>query len=376
MRKLKRDDDEDGGLDSLLDTMTNVVGILVLVLVMTQLGVSDAINEITANSDVTQEDVDLAKEKLLSLAEDKEELEEQSKSLASFDLDAERERLKRLKEMLATRRKLKADQAKQSNEFALAIDRDRKTAAKNKQEIEDTKKNRQALQAKLEKSLKERATLQAALDKTPKRSAPAPVKTVTIPNPRPAPPGARRVIFVCSGNRLYPMNVDRIRKEVELRSKQIIIRQRLNLDPKAGIDPDKFAKLYLKLKLASDDFFNVEFYIADKRWPRLKLTPKEGRGADEKELRRGNSRIRKLLAQLDPKKFYARFYVLPDSFDVYLTAREVLTQGGVLAGWDPQSPKWVFTTHVGGGIELGPPRPPNPNPPKPTTPAKPANVID
>ena len=53
MKKRKTDDDEDGGLDSLLDTMTNVVGILVLVLIVTQLGVSEAITEITSNSTVT-----------------------------------------------------------------------------------------------------------------------------------------------------------------------------------------------------------------------------------------------------------------------------------------------------------------------------------
>jgi hypothetical protein len=375
MRKLKRDDDDDGGLDSLLDTMTNVVGILVLVLVMTQLSVSEAINEITENSNVTQEDVDLAKEKLSSLAEDKQELEEQTETLASFDLEAERERLERLKKTLAARRKLLADQAKESNQFTLAIQRDRKTAASNKKAIEDTKKNREGLQSKLEKSLEERAKLQAMLDKTPRRTGPAPAKVVTIPNPRPAPPGARRLVFVCSGNRLYPMNLDGIRKEIELRSKQIIVKQRLNLDPKAGIDPEKFAKLYLKLKLASDDFFSVDFHIAGNRWPQIKLTPKAGRGADEKELRRSTSRIRKLMAQIDPKKFYALFYVLPDSYDVYLTARQVLSDAGVLAGWNPQSATWAYSTGIGGGIELGAPRPPNPNPP-PTTPSKPANVID
>ena len=115
--------------------------------------------------------------------------------------------------------------------------------------------------------------------------------------------------------------------------------------------------------------------IAGERWPRMRLLPKEGRGADEQELRRPGSRVRKLLAQLDPQKFYARFYVLPDSFDIYLTARQIMADQGVLAGWEPQPQDWIFTAGVGGGIELGPPRPPNPNPP-PATPAKPANVID
>ena len=41
-----------GSLDSLLDTMTNVVGILVIVLVVTQLGVGDAVNRIGNNIEI------------------------------------------------------------------------------------------------------------------------------------------------------------------------------------------------------------------------------------------------------------------------------------------------------------------------------------
>jgi len=41
-----RQEDDDGNLDSLLDTMTNVVGILVIVMIVTQLGVRDAVKRI------------------------------------------------------------------------------------------------------------------------------------------------------------------------------------------------------------------------------------------------------------------------------------------------------------------------------------------
>jgi hypothetical protein len=374
MRKRKSDDDEDGGLDSLLDTMTNVVGILVLVLIVTQLGVSEAITEITANSTVTEEDLENAKQKLVSLADEKTKLKEQTVLLASIDVDAERERLRRLKEQLETRKKLLADQSKQANEFSLKIETDRVAATKNKKEIEDTKKKRSELENTLTVSLAKQAELKAKLDKTPRRAA-APAKTVTIPNPRPAPPGARQATFVCAGNRVYPMNVDGIRKEAEVKAKDIIVRRKLNLDPAKGIDPEAFAKLYTKLNI-NDDFFDVECYVSGDRWPRLKLTPKEKRGADEDEVRRPGSRIRKIMSTLDPTKFFARFYVLPDSFDVYVTSRRALTDAGVLAGWDPQGQTWTYTTSVPGGIELGPTRPKPPAPTKPATPAKPANVID
>ena len=42
-KRIQVDEDDGGGLDSLLDTMTTVVGILVLVLIATQLSVQQAI---------------------------------------------------------------------------------------------------------------------------------------------------------------------------------------------------------------------------------------------------------------------------------------------------------------------------------------------
>jgi hypothetical protein len=78
MRRAKRDD-EGGGLDSLLDTMTNVVGILVIVLVVTQLGVGDAVQRI-----VDSIQIDARK-----LAEAEKELEqkklERDRLLAAMD---------------------------------------------------------------------------------------------------------------------------------------------------------------------------------------------------------------------------------------------------------------------------------------------------
>ena len=55
MKVMRNSDDDDGGLDSLLDTMTNVVGILVLVLIVTQMSVADVVTRITSESKVDEE---------------------------------------------------------------------------------------------------------------------------------------------------------------------------------------------------------------------------------------------------------------------------------------------------------------------------------
>lgn len=375
MAILRRDTgDDEGGLDSLLDTMTNVVGILVLVLIVTQLGVSEKVAEITANSNITEEDVASARQELEARKSETEKLKEQATQLASIDIDAERERLKRLEEMLATQKKLLADQNKQANEFSAKIASDKEMAAKKTKEIEDNKQKREQLQAELTAALERKTELEAKLDKTPRRSAPAAAKTVSIPNPRPAPSGAKQAMFICSGNRLYPVNLETIRADAEARAKEIIVRHRLLTDPKQGIDPEKFAEYYTKLKYPTDMFFDVEYYVAGNRWPRLRFIPKEDKGGSEEEIRRPNSRIRRLLDPLNPKDYYCRFYVLPDSFDIYLSARHLVSDKGLLAGWEPQDENWVYTTGIPGGIELGPPQP-KPEPTT-TTPAKPANVID
>lgn len=120
----------------------------------------------------------------------------------------------------------------------------------------------------------------------------------------------------------------------------------------------------------------MEYYVADNRYLRLRLIPRTGRGASEKELINPRSRIRtKWLSQLDVTKYYARFYVLPDSYEIYMTARRLFSDAGMLAGWEPQDENWVLTSWVPGGIELGPPQEKKPAPP-PAKPPKPANVID
>ena len=48
------EEDDGDGLDSLLDTMTNVVGILVMVLIATQLGVKDAVDRIAQSEKGSQ----------------------------------------------------------------------------------------------------------------------------------------------------------------------------------------------------------------------------------------------------------------------------------------------------------------------------------
>ena len=82
--------DEDGGLDSLLDTMTNVVGILVLVLIVTQLSVQDVVETVLEENQVDVQQIEEAKKQL---EEKKKEVEDLERILvAPEDIDSERQK--------------------------------------------------------------------------------------------------------------------------------------------------------------------------------------------------------------------------------------------------------------------------------------------
>ncbi len=377
MKPTRGADEDDGGLDSLLDTMTNVVGILVLVLIVTQMSVAEVVTRITTENQIDEKAVEELNQEL---DVERTELRDLEKILVNpIDIDEEklRQELQLNKDLLARKKALLEQRAKEKNEFALKITKDEEMAAKNSKLIADTAAKRKELETLISTSLEKKAELAAQLDKTPRTKAPADIQ-ISIPNPRPAPPGIKQLMIICSGNRLYPVNIDAFRKDAELKAKSIVTRFNLKRDPAKGIDPAKFKQHYEKLK-QQDDFFDVEYYVQGDRWPRFRLIPRENKGGFGKELINPRSRLRRWFSTVDFSKYYARFYVLPDSFDAYVMARRFFSQNKILAGWDPQNANWKLTSHVPGGIELGPPRPKPPPPPPGTPPPakpKPANLID
>ncbi|WP_417734349.1 hypothetical protein [Rosistilla oblonga] len=366
------EDDDDGGLDSLLDTMTNVVGILVLVLIVTQMSVTEVVTRIRSETVVDAEKLEQAKKELAEKEEEKNELERILVAPQDIDADKQKEELQKLKDLLARQKKAREDAKKEQEQYALKIEQQQKAAEEAKKKIAETTGKREELTKLISTSLDRKAQIEAMLDKTPIRARPADIK-VSIPNPRPAPPGAKQASFLCSGNAVYPINAEAFRERAVKIAKAIVARGNMDRDPKVGIDPEKFTAIFAGEKKDQDAFFDVEYYVQSNRYPRMRFHPREKRGAVATALLNKRSVIRRdYLSNLDVTKYYARFYVLPDSFDIYLTARGIFQDAGMLAGWDPQPQDWLYTTHVG-GVELGPPLPKNPNPPPPR---KPQSVID
>lgn len=371
MRRKNGSDDE-GAMDSLLDTMTNVVGILVIVLVVTQLGVGDAVSRITDSIKVDPEEFEAKKNKLVTLQETQVRLKSEVAQLikdvgedeAQVSLELEQLKKKHSEELLDLANLKKKN---------LSV----KTAIK---QAESEKVKRQEIEAEIKKSLDEVASLKAKLDQTPEREV-LPGREMRLPDPRPAPPGLVPFRFICYNNRIYPFNdFSTLHKIANERAKSL--KGRMRRDPVKGIDPDRFIKDFSRSPIRNK---NVELTVtkhSDRR-PRISFTPLERGGASVRDVDRKGTRFNKDLAALDPSRYYLEFWVCGDSYDVYMSARAKAEALNLAVGWLPQPTGWKYT-NVLQGVLLGPEpkpvvaekKPPVVAPAKPAPPKKPANVID
>ncbi|MEW4563769.1 hypothetical protein AB1K70_14640 [Bremerella sp. JC770] len=369
----RRIGEEEEGMDSLLDTMFNVVGILIIVLVVVQLGMQESVKQIANSMQIDP----LALEKLIKDLEeaqkDKLKVEKELKDLNPDEQDLEMLIQRLQSESTAKDAILKSQQGELQK--AIIAQKDAMEMAK---KADENKEKREKLSSELNSALEEIAKLEATLDDTPERAQMA-AKVVTLPDPRPAPEGIKEAAFLLTGNQVYPIIDETARDSAKKRSEYMAERgvRKYVKDPKQGIDAEKFVEDFNERPM-SDDWFRMEMY-ASGRSPRLRFTPKEDAGFKIAEIQSPRSRFRRLLSTVDPSKFYFKFIVMPDSYEAYVETRHVTDQMGYLAGWTPVDANWQYTTWVGGKVKFGPePPPPDPNAPKP--PPKPAgpkpNVLD
>lgn len=169
---------------ALMDTMTNVVGVLIIVLVMVGLSVANVVKTVLSDlPPVTEEELAQIREqsKMMPQLKTPEELEEEKKK-AETDLKKVIEDLKTVDiSNLESRMK--------------SMDLD-----EYKKQLEARKKEREAAKAASEKLLAEVERLKALLDQTPVFQPPPP-KYVRLPNPRPYPekPNETRVLVAKQG---------------------------------------------------------------------------------------------------------------------------------------------------------------------------------
>ncbi len=347
-----------GSLDSLLDTMTNVVGILVIVLVVTQLGVGEAVRKIS-------EKADLSPERLAQLEKDR-----LASNVERFTLEKELEAIKSPNRVAALREELEKqirdaefnvgalNQRRQrlQDEISRQIDAAEKLKAEQAKELADLEKKQRELEEQV-------AELRARLSSTPLPEAPPP-KVVHLPNPRPAPKGAKPVSFLCREGRVMLINIEGAQATASQWTANYISKERLDLKKRSDCD-----RLFAAFKRADfdDRHFTLEL-AAPNDYIDIVFVRKANAGESVTQIEHERSIYRQRLRSLSSTKYYARFIVWSDSFEAYLKAREIAESYGLLAGWQPISRTDEYSVRMSGNVRCGPPPPP---PPKPTTPPKP-----
>lgn len=349
-------------LDSLMDTVTNVVGILVLILVLVTLNIKKTVERLW-EEDPSQFGV--SREQLAEIQQKAEKLRDlvEQLQIQTVDLDVQ----------------LEQDQTKivEHEKKLEEILRDDPEQALEK--LLDDRKEKEEELAKTEKEIE---AVQGELGNTPEMTAPPP-KIVRLPNPREAPQGAQPVQFICRAGRLIVFDPEELKDRVLKRVLYLMRPLAAKAGPEGEIDCEQLVGSYNQKPMSSDEFQTrlvVENYNLV-----LIYEYKEG-GETLDRVRESASRFQVAVRRMDPQKLYARFLVWPDSFDVYVEARSIVDARGVLAGWEPYTEDYQWKISLGlpvkcQGKPKPPPKPPSdPTAPKPPTtpppPPLPNDVVD
>ncbi len=369
MRHRGRNRSTTSNLDSLLDTMTNVVGILVIVLIMTQVNVADAIRRLRSSLP------DVSEEQMGKLVEEVRNVDAELVLLKSPDaLDASR--IEEVKEEVGL----------------LRVELERE-----KQEISPENEIIELISAR-EKSIKEETLAMDALEKklsglrveleTVKDLASKPPVRVRLPDPRPARDDASEVLMVCMGDRVYVIDIPAFqliaRRQLEGAGRKVVHTIEGTGDKRRTIYKRKASEKFIVDNNAGNGmaFLNLRTY-PDRPNATLIIMPRPDGGESIAEVRKSDRGvIRTMMQQAFRERDYVYFYVTPDAFSTYLEARRIAeVEHNLPVGWEfiGQDIK-LYKGAAGLRFEYTPP-PPAPPPtgkPKPKPKPKPEkpNVLD
>jgi hypothetical protein len=358
---MRRNKKETGAsLDSLLDTLTNVVGILVILLTVTQLGVGEAVQRIAKTDSVRPDVYEKALAERNELMRQRVEFEkrlEVFKKADSIDLRVLLSNIADLEASLEVLREGRKDIDLQMLEM-------RKLQEEKQRRLDEQKKE-------AEKSETELSTAQDLLAKLKSKLANAPAggyaasTIITLPNPRSAPEGAVAIPILCREGRVYLVDNINLQQAALRKIETIGKRRNLVFNPDAGVDQDVLIGDFQRGTALGDDNFELKLTAAGRN-PKLVFQRKKDGGETAEELRGGRSKFERRIRQFDKNRFYAQFLVWPDSFEVYIDARKLCSERDLLAGWKAQTTKAEYTEDLASDlVRFGPKPIPKPKPPTP-----------
>jgi len=323
-----------------MDTMTNVVGVLIIVLVMVGIGLARSVNKVL--SELPPVTVEEHAKLRMEVAQTKPQHDPQQ-------VDAENTKLEMdLKKSTETLRTLDVTKDQQQ---VKVIDLDDL-----QKQLEARRKERDSRKTAVEKMLAEVTQLKARLDTTPVY-VPPPAVVVKLPNPRAMPDKAEVQHFLVTGGRIYFLNDDQFHDMVEAElnraepsiavsretvkgpdGKPVMVKNKAgqaSRQRKIVFDARKLTDHFARLRLGNRDV-KVEV-IPSPTWNGIpmKITPLSTGGETIDQAKVLISGFQNMLRKLktDPRAV-VWFHVCKDSIPTYLAAREIADQLGVPVGWD------------------------------------------
>lgn len=347
-RQRRSTDSATANLDSLLDTMTNVVGILIIVLIVSQLNVSQAVKRIRDDLEPVSE------EQMAKLAEERSVVENQIEQLRQTPGDTV---------LPADIEKLQTDLAKLQ---VMVMEAEKKRLQQKDLEAALVFKEKETEQ--LEKDLTQMREQLVGLDSQTAGLdlAKIPPKKVRLPDPRDPYEDASEVLFYCKGGRVMRIDVPTLLEKTlaALKAEKSIIAEMQGDTP--IYDREK-TREFIARKNISDGDSTVEIInFPDRGWGQISLVPNfETGGESIQKAADPYSKYRKILKRARSDRDYAYFIVHNDAFETYLLARRIAEEEFAPIGWQPTSSLDIRRALPEIRFEHTPPPPPD-------TPAKPA----
>ncbi len=367
--------DEELPFVALMDTMTNVVGVLIIVLVMIGIGLAKTVKKILSElPDVTVEEH----------AKLKEELKQFESKKDPQEVAAQTQKLQEeLQKILESLKELEKEKEKNPN---IMVD-----LQKLLQELQIAQKERDERKLTVDGLLSAIDKLKAQIDSTPEVKAPPPV-VVKLPNTRPMPEKAEIHPVLIADGRISFIQMDGyydlVEKTIKEGSPDFVLRREtlkgadgkpltrkeksgaMSVVKKTVCDSTRLAKYFSAPQFENRDVKIEVAQVPNSATIQLKVNPKDTGGETIDRAAQMRSAFRTQLETLknDPNSV-VRFQVLKDSIPTYLLAREIADKIGVPVTWDlidkvPNYSKNLPADYV---VEYTPP-PPDPNAPKPPPP--------
>lgn len=367
-RRKSRTSATGGNMDSMLDTLTNVVGILVIVLVAVQLSSQEAASRIADEL----EKIDPAEvARLQEQAEDARTRAEAAAEALRVQRQAvlnPREELARLEVAL----EIENDLAAQAAARASALEKEREAADATMRKAVEERARREEARKQAEERL---AKAREVLEKLPRLQAP-PAKEVRLPDPRPAPAKVKHLHVLCREGRIWVVDIEALQEKAQKRADFVVKSKKLDPDGDGWIsDGEAFVSEFNKAPVRSGDF-TMTLVVVGNRTPYLVLERTKGESPDDTI--KGSGDLARILLRLEPDSHIVRFFVWPDSFEAYLQVREFTGERGYAAGWEPMGSPDEHRIPLGKyqiGEKPPPPAPPAPGT-KPPPPPPPPNLVD